>query len=153
MSEVLLRSAGVTDAPAIAAVHRLSRAAYYGIDPDPGDRREEMWTALLEQPRRQTYVVEDAAVRGFISISRSDGDRRGLELTALYVHPHFFGRGLGSVLYERFVVARRPRENAVLEVWAGNERALSFYESRGWHATAISRPGPQDQPFLTYRLV
>lgn len=99
-----IRPAIDADADGIAAVHRLSRAVYYGVVPDPKDERATMWAQLLTEEARLTWVAED------------------------------------------------DDEVGVLEVWAGNQRAIDFYRRRGWRRTATERPGPQDRPFVTYEL-
>ena len=148
-----MRRAVVTDAVAVATVHRLSRAAYYGLPADPDDDRAAMWSALLGEEDRTTWIAEGGndEVVGFVSASRRSGTEGRVELTALYVLPDHGGRGLGSRLYETFV-DERGEDEGVLEVWAGNQRAIDFYVRRGWTPTEARRPGPQDRPFVTYRL-
>jgi GNAT superfamily N-acetyltransferase len=145
-----VRTAAVGDAAAIAGVHRLSRAHYYGTEPDPGDDRAAMWAALLDRPDHTTWVAElDDTVVAFLSAAR---DSVQMKLTALYVLPDRIGTGLGSVLHDRFVADRPAGVEGVLEVWAGNDRAIGFYQRRGWLPTATTRPGPQGRAFVTWRL-
>src|SRR5690349_1208054 len=124
MSDVSYRPATRDDAAAVAHVHRHSRADYYGTTADDHDDRDAMWTHLLDQPGRTTHVAATVdGVVGFASWHRTeDGD---VALSALYVLPESFGRGIGTGLHERYD-AERGHHAGVLEVWAGNERALSF---------------------------
>lgn len=112
-----------------------------------------MWKHLLGESGRLTYVAETSdQIEAFMSARRL-ADRDGaLELSAIYVHPAHFGRGIGSRLYQVFESERRSDEPAVLEVWEGNRRAVDFYERRGWTRTDEARPGPRKVPFVTYRL-
>jgi ribosomal protein S18 acetylase RimI-like enzyme len=151
--EISLRRAVPGDAGAIAHVHRLSRADYYGEAPAEADDRDAMWSHLLGQPDRDTYVAEAAgSVIGFMSARPLPGPPAEAELTALYVLPSEYDRGVGSLLHDLFDHERPLGASGVLEVWAGNRRAIDFYLRRGWAPTTTSRPGPQDLDFTTYRL-
>ncbi len=153
MSSVTTRPATAGDADDIGRVHRLSRAGYYGTEADPDDGREEMWGQLLGQAGRATWVAElDARTVGFLSTLREDDSDRQLKLTALYVLPDHIGTGIGARLYEEFDRGRRRDDEAVLEVWAGNDRAVTFYVARGWVPTSTTRPGPRGVDFVTYVL-
>lgn len=144
----------LTDAQQIAEVHRLSRAEYYGLPPDENDEREAMWKHFLCEMDRITYVVENSGVIVAVMSARHLNDPvAACEMTAIYVHPQHFGRGVGSRLYDAFEDERRVDEAGVLEVWAGNHRAIEFYQRRGWTLTPKTRVGPQDIPFVTYCLV
>ncbi|MFC6341240.1 GNAT family N-acetyltransferase [Nocardioides hankookensis] len=134
-------------------MHRQSRADYYGEPPVEGDDREAMWAHLLTQPERSTSVAESPeSVVGFMSARRHPGGAGELELTALYVLPNLYDQGIGSRLHDVFDTERGDDRVGLLEVWAGNRRAISFYERRGWEATVTTRPGPQGIDFVTYRL-
>ncbi|QBR94244.1 GNAT family N-acetyltransferase [Nocardioides euryhalodurans] len=148
-----MRPATGSDAGAIAGVHRLSRASYYGTVPNPDDGREAFWARFLCESERSTYVAESAdGVVGFVTTTRVSDPVPTLELTSLYVHPDRVGRGIGSRLYDAFADDRRPGERGVLEVWAGNPRAIAFYERRGWTATTRTRPGPEQLHYVTHEL-
>jgi GNAT superfamily N-acetyltransferase len=148
-----VRKAVLADAPAIAAVHRASRAHYYGDPPDENDGREAMWEHLLGRDDVVTHVVEaDDVMVAFMSARHVQAPVKALEMSALYVRPDHFGRGTGSRLHDVFESERRPDHIGLLEVWQGNHRAIEFYQRRGWVATATVRPGPHNTPFITYRL-
>ena len=151
MEEISLRRALPGDAGSIALVHRLSRADYYGEAPVKGDDREAMWSHLLGQRDRDTYDAEMAgSIVGFMSASHRPEPSSEFELTALYVLPAVYNRGVGSGLYNLFEHERSPGTSGVLEVWAGNRRAIDFYLRRGWAPTTTSRPGPKGLDFVTY---
>jgi GNAT superfamily N-acetyltransferase len=146
-----LRPARPADAAAIAHVHRLSRAWYYGTEADPADDRQAMWDHLLGEPGRTTWVAEDdGTVVGFGSWTRTTTPPV-TRLEAMYVLPDRTGGGTGGRLHDQFE-ADRGGDVGELEVWAGNERAIAFYLRRGWVATEASRPGPNGLDFVAYRL-
>lgn len=148
-----IRLAAPADVDAIAAVHRLSRATYYGSSPDANDGREDMWAHFLADPDMVTHVVLTSGhVDAVMSARWVTDPEPAYELSAFYVHPDRTGQGIGSRLYEVFEDGRSGHEPAVLEVWDGNERAIRFYERRGWRRTGVTRPGPQGNPYVAYRL-
>jgi ribosomal protein S18 acetylase RimI-like enzyme len=154
VTEIVLRRARLTDAREIARVHRLSRAHYYGVLPESNDDREAMWAHLLSQHDRLTWIAEaSGAIVGFLSARHSGAlPDAELELTAIYVLPEHYGRGVGSRLHDAFERERGSDVSGVLEVWAANSRAIEFYRRRGWIPTETVRPGPQDAEFVTYQL-
>jgi ribosomal protein S18 acetylase RimI-like enzyme len=149
-----VEEAATSHAPAIAHVHRLSRASYYGVPiADADDGREAMWVSLLAEPARRTLVAhDDGGVVAFASMVRSAARPGDLELAALYVLPDHFGRGVGSLLHAEFERERGAGERGVLEVWAANTSAVGFYRRRGWRPTTSMREGPQNRPFVTWVL-
>ena len=153
MTRAHLRRADVTDASAVAGVHRVSRADYYGVAPAVDDDREAMWSQLLVQPGRVTWVAEESGqTLGFASVHHRADPTSQLELTAMYVLPAHYGCGIGSLLHDAFEEERTDVEPGALEVWAANARAVAFYVRRGWVPTSQTRPGPQDVDFVTYHL-
>jgi ribosomal protein S18 acetylase RimI-like enzyme len=151
---ISLRLAGPEDAPAVAHVHRESRSWYYQVPPDPRDGRESLWQSLLSDPRQTTYVAleQGGTLVGFVSSHRPERDGGPVKLDSLYVLPSHFAQGIGSALYRKFDACERRGGPALLEVWSLNSRAIAFYVRRGWVETSTERPGPQEQPFVTYRL-
>lgn len=149
-----IRSARVSDAAAVARVHRESRSWYYQVPPDPDDGREAFWQGLLSDPQQTTYLAQerDGRVVGFVSSTRASEPGGLVKLLSLYVLPSQFGRGIGSALYRRFDACERRGGPALLEVWSANSRAIAFYVRRGWVETSTARPGPGAQPFVTYTL-
>ena len=152
MAELELRPAQLTDHAGIAHMHRLSRADYYGVPVGPDDR-DAMWRHLLGEAERVTWVAEARTeLVGFLSARHPSGPSGDVKLTALYVLPAQFGRGIGSSLHDLFAAQLAPGRTGILEVWAGNARAIGFYERRGWRPTTETRDGPQGIDFVTYRL-
>ena len=154
----VIRIARPADAAPIALVHETARRAYYAGDGRPWELpteaapdRLETWQLLLADPARATvHVVETGGrVVGVLSMGpplhAPSTEGRVLELHALYVLPGLWSGGIGSQLHDAFTqrLASGPEEHGVLEVWAGNGRAVAFYQRRGWAADDRSRPGPE----------
>jgi ribosomal protein S18 acetylase RimI-like enzyme len=152
VGDVRVRRGTVDDVEAVAHVHRLSRAWYYGVEAQADDGRETMWADLVAQAGRTVHVAQSGdAVVGFMSAIPVE-DSSALEMTALYVLPEHVRARVGSRLHDVFDALRRPHQEGVLEVWQGNHRAVAFYARRGWVATAATRPGPRGLGYVTYRL-
>ncbi|HEV2724060.1 MAG TPA: GNAT family N-acetyltransferase [Thermoleophilaceae bacterium] len=149
MSCVAVRTAGVADAPSIARVHVSSwQAAYRGILPDevldamsPG-QREERWRQILSGGEESGFTVvaevEGRGVQGFGSAlprSRDDdaGERTG-EVTALYVEPSGWRRGIGRRLLAEVLdrLGSHGCQEATVWVLAENHRAHKFYARFGF---------------------
>lgn len=150
-----LRPADVHDAESVTRIHVASRASYYGAALDPADAaldRLPMWRRLVADADTWVLLAElDNQPVGFLAASEHEtagGD--AAELLSPYVLPALFGRGIGGALHERFDERFRGRP-AHLEVWGGNERAQTFYRTRGWRPTSQLRPGPAETPFVTWR--
>jgi GNAT superfamily N-acetyltransferase len=156
----VIRSSKESDASAVAIVHETARRAYYEaaegrtvesaalVAAHP--ERLAMWEAVLRDPARASVLcaeVDDRVV-AFLSMGpplhQQPEDCLALELHALYVLPPYWGGGVGSRLHAQFAeeLNTGPFTRGVLDVWSGNERAIAFYERRGWMADGRSRPAP-----------
>jgi len=88
-------------------------------------------------------AVEQEEIWGFATTGPSqDTDLPNLrELWAIYVDPQHWGQGVGRLL----MTGARDRlrgdgaREALLWVFAGNERARRFYEIDGWRADGARR--------------
>jgi GNAT superfamily N-acetyltransferase len=142
-----IRAAEVSDACAIAAVHVASwQVAYRDLLPEgvlaglSVAGREQMWSGILGEPlpRSAVYVAaRSGAVVGFASIGASrDVDAVGDvgELSALYLQPGNWRRGIGSRLHAAVVAGLCDLGFSTATLWVleGNDRALRFYEQTGW---------------------
>lgn len=82
------------------------------------------------------FLVGDDGGRtvGFAAANRSESDPGTFALGAIYVDPDRWGEGVGSRLLDRVAadVAARGGERLRLVVLAGNDRAVAFYEARGF---------------------
>ena len=110
----------------MARVHWLSSNTAYGRD-DPFERRLAAAHALFEEEGVRLFVAEaDGAIVGVLTL----GDD---ELYAIYVHPEWWGTGVGQALLDRAheELALTCGE-AHLTCLAANPRARRFYERNGW---------------------
>ena len=65
-------------------------------------------------------------------------------LERLYTHPNAWGRGVGSRLHDEAVELIRGLGSSRCSLWVleANERARSFYETRGWRLNGDTRVVP-----------
>lgn len=80
-------------------------------------------------------AAESGEVVGFATARPVEEDGEGtFALGQLYVAPDRYGEGVGTDLLEYVEAAARDRggEQIQLSVMSGNERAVGFYESRGY---------------------
>lgn len=149
---MLLRTAVPEDALAVAQVHvRAWQAAYRGLLPAdslerlrPHDRAQRYEFGATDPSKPSTIVaVEGGAIVGFATLGPArDPDAPGCgELFALYVDPHWWGRGIGRALIEqsRARLAALGFRAAVLWVMVGNTRAERFYRGDGWRHDGARR--------------
>jgi ribosomal protein S18 acetylase RimI-like enzyme len=141
------RPGQAVDASKVAALHDLSRRAYYvegGISvPEYEDDRVLWWASQLSSPRRVSRVaVEGETVVGVMLAGQRIFDGAvEYELDGLYVLPSSWSTGVGTALHQEFLATflSSGAESARLQVWNGNSRAIHFYEARGWHRTGRIR--------------
>jgi len=155
MDRTVIRAARPADAAQIALVHvRSWQGAYRGLLPqayldglDPA-QRVGLWERVLAGAGagpgagRAGVMVADAqgTLLGFASFSpsRDDGadrDRVG-EITAIYLLPDAWGKGIGGRLIDAALgcMTRAGFGEATLWVLDANARARRFYEAGGWFA-------------------
>ncbi len=138
---------------AIEAHGRAWRVAYADLLPasvldrvtvEPDVATVEEWLDRLpgdDDPGEALGVTVDGSVRGYLFVRWGETkqfvgpDEAGLK--ELYVHPDWWGGGLGTSLLGRGVEQLPPAvETLVVEALAGNEVGQSFYESRGFRRDA-----------------
>ncbi len=133
----------------MAELHvRAWRAAYRGIlaaqllDDLSVDLREQSWRSLLaaEEPAGFTLVAPDdeGAIAGFCSIALPSRDEdaalRTAEITATYVDPSRWGRGLGRSLMEETVGRLREGSWEAVTLWTfmRNAQGRAFFARCGF---------------------
>jgi GNAT superfamily N-acetyltransferase len=169
MSEPAVRPATVADADEIAAVHvRSWQAAYRGLMPqeyldglDPA-LRAERWRrnlAAADWSRSGVLVVTaGAGIAGFAGYwptrDEDDDPARTGEVTAIYLHPHAWGQGLGRQLMTATLqnLAGAGYRDATLWVLRDNVRARRFYAGAGWAGDGAAKTDDSDGfPLLEVR--
>lgn len=144
---VMIRPAVVADAEALADLHvDVWEDAYGGLIPDEVfverratiTQRVEAWRRILSAASSLTTVAEqEEQLIGFASAGPADAEDAPVdqELLALYVRAACWGGGVGRALLTA-ALAGRP---AFLWVLSGNDRAITFYEARGFEADGVER--------------
>jgi len=139
-----LRPATIDDARSIAAVHIASwRAIYKGHMPDDVlkdldlEQRAAVWHERLALASIDCIVAEAPPVVGFCSLSASrdsDCEPATGEITAIYLDPQHWRRGVGRQLVVAAVARAQERGYRNLTLWVlrENQRARSFYEAVGF---------------------
>ena len=144
-----IQNARSEDAADIAGVHIASlRAAYRGLIPDhlihlvldPLDarRRTRGWRHWLQCNRVNTVVARvDGAVVGFCALHpmRDSAVKRVTgEISAIFVHPSHWRRGIGHLLCQQILAQARARGLPEVALWVldSNQRARGFYRSLGF---------------------
>ena len=148
------------DAAAIAGVHISSLgAAYEGQLPDhlahlvldmpDVKQRVRGWKRWLGRSQASTIVARvDGTAVGFCALhpvrdeaaGAATGGVRG-EISAIYVLPSHWRRGIGRLLCEQIVTDARTCGFAEVVLWVleSNERALGFYDSLGFRPDGKTR--------------
>ena len=141
-----VRKAKIEDAFAIASVHvRSWQVAYRGhmsdefLDGLDVEKRTVMWRELTQNPAKIILVAEDdeSHIGGFSALGPSrdaDASPNTAEVSAIYVHPEKWGKGIGRALLSASLDQLREREFDQITLWVleANQRARSFYESFGF---------------------
>lgn len=145
---LVIRPAQPEDAAAVARVHIAGwQEAYAGLLPhdflaglpESFDRRRRFWeeTARTLGGRGVFFVADiGGEVGGFVQGGESrDHPNEGVgEITAIYLLPAHWGKGIGRQLFATAVDRLRDADfhSAVLWVLDTNARARRFYEAAGW---------------------
>lgn len=128
----------------VPGIRRVARASWYAAhEPIVGSAAVESFLAdyydaetLREQVADDETVFRVAAADGIVGLATAGPrDEPGVfGLGRIYVAPDRWGEGSGTRLLEGVVETVRERggERLRLIVMAGNERAVSFYEARGF---------------------
>jgi GNAT superfamily N-acetyltransferase len=143
LTGILVRPARVSDAAAIARAHVDSwRAGYAGLVADEilaaldVEGRAARWREII--PDASVLVAERAGeVAGFASLAvpaRELGEPGVGEVTALYVHPGQWRRGVGRALMDTVGAELRDEgcDAAVLWAYEANARGRAFYAALGF---------------------
>ena len=144
--DISVRAATVHDAARLAEIHIAAwRATYRGVMTDEYldgldiGRAASAWRRNILEPRQGTIhlVVQSAGeVAGFAILGpvAGDADPETGQLHAINVHPDWWARGVGSVLFDAAEqqLIDLGYDRAFLWVAKGNDRAISFYTNRRW---------------------
>jgi ribosomal protein S18 acetylase RimI-like enzyme len=164
--DLAVRRGGPSDRVAVCALQLASwRDAYRGFLPDAyldGDLADELdakWRAKMAgfAPERALLLVAEANERpqGFLFACPDPQTPQSAYVDNLHVRPGVRGGGIGAAL-----MRRAARDLAVLGyrgmhllVFAGNARAVRFYERHGGAIVARTTEDLMGYPADTYRIV
>jgi GNAT superfamily N-acetyltransferase len=135
-----VRRAVLGDLGSITSVHSAAALAGYRsiFPPDaakPTPRAlEPEWDRLLRDPSVSVLVAEDAEVVGCAALVPDAAVPSGWVMARLYVAPHRWADGIGTLLHDRVLLDAAERGLPRLHLWVleANARARSMYERRGW---------------------
>ena len=106
--------------------------------------RERILEELENKDSAFYLLYQDGRPAGCLKLNEAAaqtelGDPRSLEVERIYVAKEFQRTGLGSRLMDEAVrlAKERKKEYLWLGVWEKNERALRFYEGKGFYRTGF----------------
>lgn len=98
----------------------------------------DSWFWVVEQVEAETETETEPKLIGFAEVILRPGSQPDAELTRIYVLPEWQQRGVGRVLVETLLDTLRQLDLDLrpprlwLSVEAHNNRAIAFYERRGF---------------------
>jgi GNAT superfamily N-acetyltransferase len=134
---VILRRAGLDDAPALARLHRLTLRVSLPFLPELHTPAEDLGFLTHEVlAKHEVWLTEEGGVIvGYIAFSPGWIDH-------LYVHPDHQGRGIGPRL-----LGKALEDSAERRLWTfqKNLRARAFYEARGFVLERLTDGGDNEE--------
>ncbi|SEA29672.1 Ribosomal protein S18 acetylase RimI [Xylanibacter ruminicola] len=141
----MIRRAEIKDIPGIIELLHQVNMVHHVLRPDlfkpyTTKYNEQELAALIGDDSKPIFVFEDGVVLGhaFCKITEVKGDKLLQDIKTLYiddicVDEKARGRHVGKALYEyvRDYAASIGCNNITLNVWEGNDAALSFYKNMG----------------------
>ncbi|MCJ8319525.1 MAG: GNAT family N-acetyltransferase [Colwellia sp.] len=105
--------------------------------------QERINTAEIYLPNTDTWVAEiDGEVKGFLALM-------GNEVGAIFVQPHFHGRGIGKALMDK---AQQLHGDLEVEVFKVNIIGRNFYSKYGFKLIEEKLHHPTGQQVLRLKL-
>ncbi len=145
-----IRKATEKDIPAIAALHIEGwKGAYGGIvdqaylDSLSTEQRIKDWAGWMAAGESDSFIAEEEGrPAGFVTVGRTKTPPPGSspirpshsgEIYALYLHPDFWRRGIGSALLRHAARELKERKHTAICLWVldANARGKAFYEKMG----------------------
>jgi ribosomal protein S18 acetylase RimI-like enzyme len=150
------RKAKPGDAPAIRSfLEKVWYATYTGLLPVPVIQKGiEKWFAIsflakqAEDPELFFLLaIEADEIIGLTTARMLDAET--MNIARLYIHPDYQGRGLGSLLMQKAMESLTGSFQKIrLGVIQGNQKAISFYQHKGFIQT-----GSETEDIAGYPLV
>lgn len=141
----MIRRAEIKDIPGIISLLRQVNMVHHVLRPDlfkpyTTKYNEQELETLISDDSKPIFVFEDGAVLGhaFCKITEVKNDKLLQDIKTLYiddicVDENARGQHVGKALYEyvRNYAQSIGCNNITLNVWDGNDAALSFYRNMG----------------------
>ena len=141
----MIRRAEIKDIPGIISLLHQVNMVHHVLRPDlfkpyTTKYNEQELEALMGDDSKPIFVFEDGGVLGhaFCMITEVKGDKLLQDIKTLYiddicVDENARGKHIGKALYEyvRDYAQSIGCNNITLNVWDGNDAALSFYRNMG----------------------
>ena len=141
----MIRKAEKKDIPGIIALLHQVNMVHYELRPDlfkPHTTKynEQELESLLQDPSKPVFVYDDGGMLGYAFCQLTEvkdhgllQDARTLYIDDICVDELARGRHVGSALYEHVLnfAGSIGCHNITLNVWEGNDPALSFYRKMG----------------------
>jgi GNAT superfamily N-acetyltransferase len=153
------------DVERLTSLSRLAKLSYCdwaqpGWEPPSITAERARWERRLVDPAGWTLIASDSKTAlGTIHFTDARGERGEgkaiggrAHLSGLFVLPPRWSEGIGSALLEAALAEMRSRDycKAQLFTAAANRRSRSFYERRGWRATATNTHKHDDLWLASY---
>ncbi len=147
MENLLLRPPQLNELPDISALYAQSwKETYRGLMPQAylDDLRDDAWVEKFSQmlqngPQKLLAAFEGNTPLGAVCFgpAREQSLLGWGEVVSIYVHPHAWGKGVGSRLFTAACESLQQMGCQKLYLWylSGNERARRFYERHGFVKT------------------
>ena len=148
----MIRRAEIKDIPGIIELLHQVNMVHHVLRPDlfkpyTTKYNEQELEALMGDDSKPIFVFEDGGVLGhaFCMITEVKGDKLLQDIKTLYIDDICIdekarGQHVGKALYEyvRDYAASIGCNNITLNVWDGNDAALSFYKNMGMKVQKIT---------------
>jgi len=136
---ITIRLATPADALDMAEIHMRSwEVAYKDIIPmeyikAKNATRQELWQRIVTEDNDRHYVLQvDGKTVGMMTIAlpKEEQGEEYYELHGIYLHPDYFGGGIGTRAVEFAFDRARQLGKSKMIVWtfAENHKAIKFYE-------------------------
>jgi ribosomal protein S18 acetylase RimI-like enzyme len=123
------------------------------------EKRANMWCELIQNPDKIIFVAEDREnnIVGFSALGASrdaDATPNTAEVSAIYVNPEQWGKGIGRALLAASLDRVQKCEFDEITLWVleVNRRARDFYQSFGFTEDGATKADDQGQGFVVREL-
>lgn len=150
-NKYIIKKALIKNADIIAKIHTQTwQIVYRGLIPNETldnisvEKCKNEWQERLKKNFCEVLLIEvDNTVSGFVSFCPSrdeDSDlNKTAEISAIYLLPEYFNRGLGKQLLSAALEIMQVNgyQDVILWVFTENQQACQFYEKMGFYVEKI----------------